>query len=292
MALIFKELSPAIGREVIGLESIKDISTADRANLVAAYNESGLLLFRGFNPSNEDHLALTKIFGAPDIHPIESIRLPDCPEIIQIATSGNHIFALDDPEGDAITGKIDWHSDLTYTVRPGRGALLRAIEIPPEMGQTWFVDIAAVYEALPQDVKDRIENLKVVHSHEATVKITAKAFYGGDSKQSQPSNFPPVIHPLVYAHPVNGKKVLNISPSFAVEIVGAQEQESSALLTWLKDFATQERFIYKHVWQVGDIVLWDNLRTMHYAQGYKKRHYRKMYRTTLKADFVLGTLAT
>ena len=103
--------------------------------------------------------------------------------------------------------------------------------------------------------------------------------------------FKPVTHPLVHRHPESGRKVLNISPGFTQSVVGMPEAEGNALLDELRAFATQERFTYFHDWEVGDLVIWDNWRTMHIATGHKKKYARRMHRTTLRGGTRLDAWA-
>lgn len=290
MSVTFAPLSPAIGQSVTGVADIPNLAYSDKRALVRAFRESGLLLFRGLDLSDEDHIALSRVFGDLEIHPIASIRLRDHPEIIQITYPGAADFADDDPAGDAIVGKIDWHNDLSYTTTPGRGALLRAITVPPEMGETGFIDMSAVYADLPDEVKGHVDGMDVVNSFEATRKKVVDAFQGKGGYTSD-RTYPPVVYPLVYPHPETGRKILAFSPGWAERIVQLNAEKTERLFAYLKGFMYQDKYIYMHDWRKGDVLLWDNLRTIHCATGYKARHRRLMYRTTLKAESEIGRLA-
>ena len=255
------------GAEVEGLGDLP-LSPQDGSALRSALADHGILVARGLALSPRDQVALTRVFGEPDIHPIESIRLPGVPEIIEFKADFADRLSPDDPTADDVIGATGWHSDLTYTPEPSRGALLYALEVPARGGETGFTDTGRVYQALPQDLKRRIAGLRVVHSF-------------GDTMEGAGS-FPPVEHPLVHAHPTTGEPVLNVSPMFARCIAGWSEREGRALLDELTAFATQERFTYFHAWAPHDIVVWDNWRTMHIATGHPKRFRRHMLRTTVQ----------
>jgi taurine dioxygenase len=286
MSLSFTPLSPALGVEVHGLDP-KHIEQADRQRLREALHECGVLLARQIDLTPDQHVELTRVFGEPEIHPIEAIRLEGHPEIIVLAAGQYDEIAADDPGADDVIGTIDWHTDLTYTPLPTRGSLLYARTIPPEGGKTGWVDTAAVYDALPETTKKRIAGLQLIHSLgplQQAINKAAETDYAADPDEVP--EFEEVVHPLVHRHPETGRGVLDISPAFAQRIVGLSEEESEALLRELGDFATQPRFRYLHAWQVGDLVVWDNWRTMHVATGHKRRHRRVMHRTQLRG----GTL--
>jgi taurine dioxygenase len=167
--------------------------------------------------------------------------------------------------------------------------LLHALEVPPEGGQTGFADTAGIYDALPDDLVRRIEGLRVVHGFGAIGRENRAALESPtDGKAPE---FPDVIHPLVHRHPESGRRVLNISPNFSRSIVGLPPEEGDALLEQLRDFATQDRFVYFHEWRVGDLVIWDNWRTQHTASGHKKKYARRMHRTTLRGGGLSGVAA-
>lgn len=281
MSIRLTPLSTSLGVEVHGLDP-EHLAPADEEALRSVLREHAVLLARGLDLSPDGHVALTRIFGEPDIHPIESIRLPGHPEIIALAVDLSGSFAPGDPAAEEVVGRIPWHSDLTYRPLPSRGALLYARTVPPEGGETGYVDTAAVYDGLPEELKRRIAGLRAVHSL-GPLQQQVRQAYPGDASPA----FAPASHPLVHRHPESGRHVLNISPAFVRSIEGLGEEEGAALLDELRRFATQDRFVYLHRWRVGDLVVWDNWRTMHLAAGHKKKHARLMHRTTLRGGVAL-----
>lgn len=281
----------------IGSLNLDSLTTTERAQLNEALAKHGILVAHGLQLDPHEHVELTRVFGEPDIHPIESIQLPGIPEIIELKVDLTDQVDPDGPASGDIVGDIAWHSDLTYTAEPSRGSLLYAIDVPAEGGDTGFSDTARVYAAMPEDLRRRIEGLEVVHSlgrrTEAQLKKAASELelkpaadqpaYEADSEPM----FPEVVHPIVHRHPVSGQPVLNVSPMFARSIVGCSDDESLALLQELTEFATQGRFTYFHRWSVGDLVIWDNWRTMHTATGHPKRYRRRMLRTTIHGGVTL-----
>lgn len=280
MSIQISPLSQALGASISGLDP-KHLGQSERDALYQAFLDYGVLLIPEVRLTPSEHVELSRIFGETEIHPIESIRHPEEAQIIVLSANAREPIPEGDPAGEEIVGQIPWHTDLTYTTTPSRGALLYARVVPEEGGRTGWIDTAHVYDELSETMKHRIEGLRVVHSF-ASSRAAAK------KNGVELPEFPDVIHPLVYEHPENGRKVLNISPNFAQSIVDMPGETGDSLLAELKAFATQDQFAYVHDWAVGDLVVWDNRRTMHRAFGYKKKFQRVMHRTTLKGDFVLG----
>jgi len=274
------------GREVLGLEDPAALTVDERRQLVEEFDRAGLLVARGLDPTPREHVELTRVFGEPDIHPMESIRMDGVPEIIELEVDLTaHIDDGDagDSDGDSVIAEIAWHADLTYVAEPSRGALLRALDVPPIGGDTLWIDMAHVHRVLPAELRRRIEGLDVVHSLEDPRIAVHDEMIGA----AQTSEFPPVVHPIVHRHPVSGEPVLNISPAFARGIVGMSERDSAELLGELTAFATRDEFVHRHRWTPGDVVIWDNWRTMHLATGHPKRYRRHMRRTTIRGGTVL-----
>ncbi len=292
-------LEGGIGAEVKGLDLTRDISTADREAMTAAWLEAGILLFRGIGDSPEKQLALSRAFGELEVHPIENIRVEGYPELIWLSNrKSDETAPIYHYDGVATVGRIPWHTDLVYTTTPNRGALLRMLEMPYAGGETGWIDTAAAYDALPGATQEHIEHLEArfsfiadpremrfgrpdVERHDETNLAKEKAFY---------PDFPDTVHPLVWRHPVSGRKALCVSPLHLRELLGVPAAEGDALLENLVAHTTDPRFSYVHKWQPNDMVLWDNLRSMHRAFGNPPDASRLVHRTTLKSDVAMGRL--
>lgn len=306
-------LGKACGVCVRGFDVNLPLNDAERAALYELYLEHGLILFRDQELTPEQHIAFSRVFGDLDVHPVERIRLAGHPEIIEL----NYSKLAKPGERSETVGKIVWHSDLTYTVRPSKGALLYARSVPPEGGDTCFADTAAAYDGLSPTMKQRIDGLEVTHiasrglqgdeglSEDMKRRIAglevipgareAKTASGdaqvGANKELNAAAFPFVVHPVAVRHPESGRLALNVGPNYARRIVGLPEEESDALLRELVAEATSPRCTYLHKWRKGDLVLWDNWRTMHMAPGYNARYERVMHRTTLRSEHLMGRMA-
>ena len=274
--------------DCFGVELTPDVlGRMQAADYRQALDDHGLILIRDRSLTPARQLQLSNVFGKADIHPIEALRHPECPELIVLTANDGEQLSESDPRGDEVVGSIPWHTDLTYTPKPPRGAVLYAVTVPEKGGLTGWIDTAHVYDQLPDDMKTRIEGLEIVHSFLANQAPPSP----GDSNKARgilDMDFPDVIQPLVHRHPANGRNVLNISPLFSKYILGLEENEGKALLDELKAFATQDRFAYVHHWREGDVMIWDNWRTMHRAFGYPRRYLRVMHRTTIASDWQPG----
>jgi len=259
-----------------------DKLTADQEwEVYDAWLKYGVLVFKRTVSTHEHQMKLSRVFGETVVHPLEHLRIPEEPMLIRIAANDGKTVEPDDPSGDELIGQIPWHADLIYTDVPARGAMLRAITIPVEGGDTGFIDTARLYATLPTEIKAKIQGVRIVHSYE-------QAYFLQNMSSGRSTRFPDVAHPLVYVHPENGLPVLNISPNSANRLIGLPQEEGKELLDYLIKHATREEETYRHVWETGDVVVFDNWRTIHRAYGHLKKHPRVMFRTTLKSEMRTG----
>jgi taurine dioxygenase len=153
----------------------------------------------------------------------------------------------------------EWHTDQSFVERPALATILHAHEVPSRGGATWFCDTRGAYDALPDEVKLRIDGLKAVHGYD-----TRRAKYRPVARsQAEIDETPDVVHPVVRTHPETGRKALYLNFNRLDHIVGMERAESDALLDYLADWVSQDRFHYRHQWSVGDAVVWDNRCTLH-----------------------------
>ena len=183
------------------------------------------------------------------------------------------------PIGGLGDGELQWHSDQSYMMNPATGAMLYALELPPQGGTTSWVDLCAAYAGLPDRLKRAVEGRRAIFSY---VKRLA-GYEGVDRVISEEAKrkTPPVVHPLVHTHPVTGRKALYLDSTTTIAIEGMDDASGAALLEEIYEFATQPEFVYRHHWQAGDAVLWDNGFTMHRREPFDPSARRLMKRTTI-----------
>ena len=187
------------------------------------------------------------------------------------------ILDADDQRATYQQGNQLWHTDSSFRQKSATWSMLHARIIPPDRADTEFVDTRAVYDALADSMKAKIEGLVAEHS----IWHSRAKLGGYVPTEAERQSRPPAQHPLVRRHPGSGRKALYIA-SHASHIVGWPVDEGRALLQELIDFATQPKFIYAHEWRVGDLAIWDNRCTLHRATPFQStKHVRDMRRTTV-----------
>ena len=272
MTLDIRQLTPGFGAEV----RIDDIARFDEAAFSALRDlwvTHGILLFRDQELSEGAQTALSRSFGELEIHVRTEYLSPDFPEILFVS---NMQKANGEPLGILADRDVGWHYDQIYLPKPALGSLLYAVKVPPEGGRTYFADMAAAYEALPDDLKQRIEGRRAVQSYEHFNRS-----YSVPTSKTQKVRTQDVTHPMVRTHPYSKRKSLYICPGMTTEIIGLPETESRDILDRLFEFSVRPEFVYAHDWQAGDGILWDNARTMHRRDPFDGRHPRLMKRTTI-----------
>lgn len=307
MPLAIEKLSPHVGARIT-LDPATIGDPALTRALREAFTEYGVLLFPHIGTSPEVHVALSRCFGALQVHPVNKNQVDGFPEVVDMsyappARPGDLSYhAVYRIEGRELAGWLPWHFDLSYMTEINHGSMLRALEVPPEGGRTGFMDRIRLYELLPDDLKRRIEGLEVVYRFQPDM-LKRKYCRPADMELVAPSmkagmfdgdvldrDFPPVAHPMVYTQRQTGRKVLNVAPLFAVGIAGMDGDEGDSLLVEVIEHCCTADFAYFHRWAEGDMIIWDNWRAMHSAEGVPPQYSRRMQRTSLTGDYGLGRL--
>ena len=270
--LATRPLSPALGLEILGVDLSKPPTSALAAQLEAAWHEGLVILLRDQKLSMEDQVRFAECFGPPaKIHTPGHRAGHDAVMLISnVRENGKLIGALPD-------GEMHFHTDQCHQERPAMASMLYAIEIPSEGGNTLFANAYTAYETLPAEVKRRIEGRRAINAYDydnASMKRGTKIAEG----------VPHHAHPVVRTHPATGRKALYVNRLMTVAIEGMPEAESDELLNILFDHQEQRRFVYEHVWRVGDIVMWDNRCTLHARTDFSAAERRLMRRVTILGE--------
>ena len=279
-AISINRIGEALGAEVSGVDISKPIAADTFAAIRKAWLDNLVIRFRGQKLTDPQMLAFSQLFGEldpPGPNPYGKPFLPQHPEmnvISNVKEGGTPIGGLGD--GEAI-----WHSDMTYIDTPPSAALLFALELPAEGGDTYWANMYLAYEALPADMKQRLEGLKAIH--DATYNSAGFKRKGYDDV-TDPRRAPGAHHGLVRTHPETGRKCLFLGRRRNSYIVGLELEESEALLDALWAHATQPRFAFRQQWKVGDLMIWDNRCTLHRRDSFDPNARRVMHRTQIKGD--------
>lgn len=292
-----------VGAEVFGFDINEPMTDAAKAELESLWHEHAILLFRGQDIDATRQIEFSRIFGPLELHPLEVKRSGEHPELFELENGGpGDKFQTAFYDGKEVVGRLDWHMDLHYTARPNHGALLRAVVISPEDGETGFGDLAKAYDALDIETRERIAQIEVAYRFVAQRRlmrfVDLDGYEPGPNSPKQPSDigfpdFPDAAYPAVVEHPVTGRKVLEIVEQFLDRVVepervGMSADEADDLLHRLVEHTRRPEFHYFHSWQPGDMILWDNWRAMHCTRGTPPGAKRLIHRTTIEGDAALG----
>src|SRR5712692_7197811 len=285
MPVITRRIGPCFAAEVDGVDVTKPLSTDEVAAIHAGMDEHAVLVFHDQRIDDAQQLAFTRSLGEIEHAIGTSLRAPDQYRLpttfadVSNLDKENKVFARDDRRRLFAIGNRLWHSDSSFKVIPAKYSLLHARSVPSKGGNTEFADMRAAYDALDDETKAEIEDLICEHS-----QIFSRQQLGfTDFTDEERERFKPVRQRLVRTHPSTGRKSLYLA-SHAGAIVGWPVPEARAFLRDLVEHATQPRFVYAHTWRVGDLVMWDNRRTMHRARPFPALEPRDMRRTTLVGD--------
>jgi alpha-ketoglutarate-dependent 2,4-dichlorophenoxyacetate dioxygenase len=279
MAVQVSPLHPTLGAQVRGVDLTRALTPEVFAEIEAAFNSYGILVFPGQPVSDEQQLAFSQLFGPLEVNPNYAgakMRLrPDIADISNLDAEGR-VLARDDCRNLFNLGNQLWHTDSSFKRIPAKCSLLSARELPSSGGETEFADLRAAWDALPQSRKRELEGLVVEHSiFRPRSQIGFADFNDEIFKQ-----LPPVPQALVRHHPASGRTSLYLA-SHASHIVGRPVEEGRTLIEELIAFASQPQFVYQHRWTVGDLVMWDNRCTMHRGRPYDDTQRRVLHRTTV-----------
>lgn len=277
----------ALGADVIGVDLTRTLSETEQETLKQAWADHLVLRFRGQSELGiNDLVRFSKVFGDLDQAPPASMQLGDDfkwlhPEITVIS----NVIAGGKPVGDLGSSEAVWHSDMTYNAKPPLGSALYAVEIPPAGGNTQFANMYLAYDTLDPLLKERIASLRCVHD---ASRNSAGGLRKGYVDNIDPRETVGATHPFIRLHPVTGKKCLFLGRRRKAYVVGLELEESEALLNELWAHATQSEFVWTQVWQLGDLVLWDNRCTMHRRDSFDPEMRRLLYRTQITGEEVIG----
>jgi taurine dioxygenase len=266
-------LTEAIGAVIEGVDLARPLDDETFAEVKAALHEHLVIFFREQQLSPEAQMALASRFGAMEVHEVFT-PLPDHREISVLEHDAER-----PPVSDV------WHSDVSYRERPSMASLLYARSIPPVGGDTLWLSAYAALDALSAPLRSFLGELSAVHDFlKGYGSYFLKQEGGRERFLRAQEETPPVVHPIVVTHPVTGRDLLYVNPTFTSHVVELSRSESAALLDFLFAHLLRPEFQVRFKWRVNDLAIWDNRATQHYATGDYYPAYRRMHRITVGGD--------
>lgn len=260
-------LTPLIGAEIAGVRLGPDLEPGVLADLRRALLEWKVLFFRDQRISGEEHRGFAGLWGELEIHPF--LPAGEVAEVVRFEKGA-----------EAKGYENIWHSDVSWRQVPSLASVLRAVDVPTVGGDTLWCDMAAAYDGLPEEVKDRIDGLRAVHdfSHSFGRQLSAPEL------EEMRARFPAVDHPVVRRHPETGRRTLYVNAVFTSHITGMSATESDELLDLLCRQASVPEYQCRFRWSPDAVAFWDNRATQHYAASDYWPARRVMERATVIGD--------
>jgi taurine dioxygenase len=274
-------LSDALGAEVLGVD-LSELDDATFDVIHTAFLEHQLLVFRDQSLDPKSQIAFSARFGPIESRPNRPFTLDDMPEVSVLSNR----MVNDEPVGIISAGDF-WHTDLSFVDIPARATFLHALEVADEGGDTEWSNMYTAYEALSDEIKSRIQGLRGIHIFDRRrnprIRVHDQFANKADAVYGVP--IPDALHPIVRTHAHTGKKSLFVSPRFVAGIDGLSDSEAQPLLDELFEHQIRPEFRYRHKWQKGDLLMWDNSCLIHIGLGgIEPPAIRHMHRTMVLGD--------
>tara|TARA_B100000963_G_scaffold359660_1_gene387637 strand:- start:224 stop:1048 length:825 start_codon:yes stop_codon:yes gene_type:complete len=266
-------LSPTLGSVILGLNLSQPLTEDILAELRAVWLDRQVIVLRNQSLSSDQYLAFARQLGTPDIYPFLK-GLEGFPEITPILKK----------ETETVNFGGVWHSDTTYQPRPPMATMLYALELPPIGGDTLFSNQVQAYETLSDGLKETLATLKIICRPDKITAMATRADRIAEQGRDTSKDNLVGIHPVIRTHPETERKSLYVNPAHSCHFEGWSIAESDGLLNFLYAHQIREEFQCRHVWQEGDLAIWDNRCTLHYPVNDYHGHRRLLHRITLKGD--------
>ena len=269
-------LSAHTGAEIVGADLSDPVDEQSRKLLNQTLLDHSVIVIRDQKLKAPQFLEAMKIFGEIFLQHNPRFAVPECPQIHYISNQDKF------EDGRVYIPGEGYHTDHSNDVEPPKATGLYALKIPKIGGDTQFINMYEAYDALPEEMKKRLDGLQARHVYQSKYSERKLPSLTEERRKIASGS---AIHPIVRKHPGTGRKAIYINPIRIEEIIGIPEQKALSLLDELLEHATQEKFQYRHKWKVGDLVIWDNRCLMHKANGdYPVSEVRYLYRVMLRGD--------
>ena len=238
-----------LGAEISGVRLSGDLPDEVIAEIRRAWLDYKVVYVRDQDISSTEHVEFARRFGKLEVHPF-LLGSEEHPELVRFE------------KGVEASGfENGWHHDVTWRKTPSMGAILRSIQVPATGGDTAFSDMAAAYDGLDDEMKERLDGLQAAHDY----TLAFGSFVDDSKKAEMREQYPVVHHPIVRTHPETGRKLLFVNAYFTSHVVDMDENEGNQLLRYLISRASIMEYQYRVSWEPNQVTLWDNRIVQHYA---------------------------
>ena len=275
--VVVRRLDAVLGARIDGVD-LRAIDEESFAAIYRAWLDRQVLLFRDQKLGDDDLVAFSRRLGDLDQAPVQETgrRFVDgIPEIFVVS----NVMKDGEPIGSLGSGEAVWHTDMSYLPDPPKASVLYALEVPASGGDTSFCSMYAAWDELPAPLRRRVEGLRV--KHDGTYNSGGYARQGV-TPTGDPRTSPGTLHPLVCIHPETRRRALYLGRRRNAYIEGLSLDDSNALLDEIWTRATRDSLTWRHQWEVGDLVLWDNRCTLHRRDAFDPAARRVMHRTQIR----------
>ncbi len=272
---------PALGAEIRGVDMHRPMDEATRKAVHDAWMKYLVVVFPDQRISDQEHVAFTRHFGDPEIFHQTSLHLRSdrVREIFLVSNvdEDGKLLKPSEPGQKQLSSARQWHTDSSYRPMPSMGSLLHGIEISRTGGLTQFINMYKVYDELPESLRRQVEGRKARHDFGMLHRLVGNP----PPSAAEQAAMPPVWHPMVRRHPVTGRPSLYISSIYNDQVEGLGDDAAHRLIEELSEFAAQPKYMYRHVWEPHDVLMWDNRCTVHAVTPHDPTERRVMHRTTI-----------
>lgn len=268
----------ALGVEIKGIDLSKNLSASEFAKIKKAWLDHLVVLIRGQEINDTQLQEFAALFGALDLAPPNTRGSPWIPEAPNLTVISN-VKEGGKPIGSLANGEAIWHTDMSYTEQPPTASLLYCLECPPASGDTWFANMYSAYDEMAGELRDKVVGRRAIHD---STYNSAGQQRMGFKEIVDPREAPGARHPIIRTHPETGRRTLYLGRRRNNYIVDMPLEESEKLLDQLWAHMTADKFVWRHRWRPGDILIWDNRCTMHRRDSFDDKYRRIMHRAQVR----------
>jgi taurine dioxygenase len=282
MPATFSPITPAVGALVEGID-LSRVDSSEFAQLYGIWQRHHVVVLRGQTLDNAQFERFSAMLGELDPPPNQGAGRKSVPGFPNLYVVSNRKSSAGEPLGALGDGEAQWHTDMSYLERPPFASMLWSIEIPSTGGDTWFAGMPAALRSMPADLVRRMEGLTI--KHDGTYDS------GGNVRKGLVPNDDPIQsvgtpHPMIITQPETGERTLYLGRRRNAYVPGLELADSDQLLNLIWAYATAAAVTMRHSWRVGDVVLWNNLTTMHRRDAFPSDQYRTLHRSQIKGQYI------